>query len=413
MNLINANLTDADLSNADFAGTYLDYVQLNGANLTSADLTDAVLDGANLTSANATSANFTGAAFSDTTVSGLGMSGADFTDASIQAPTAPLAARESLVYTSPGTGTPKALPADYAAVDGYIVGPYVAIAGASLAGANLSKDDLANSFITSSDLTSANLDGANLTSTDLQGDTVTGITAVGAFWLNTTCPDGSNSNKYVDGCFSSLDTTPPVVTITGVPVPNRNVYVLGHVPTPGCKTTDDGTVTSPASLTIKTVAARGAGRGVGRITATCSGAVDLAGNRSAPVSVSYTNVYGMTGFLSPANGATFARTTRVITVRFRLTDSTGKAIPASTAEAFAAAHNVHITMAGPGITATSNTCAWIAAEQYIACAIHVPAGVKAGSSERYTITATENVSTAFRTIPGVHGAANPEVIHFR
>jgi uncharacterized protein YjbI with pentapeptide repeats len=409
----NANLTDATLSNADLAGTTLNYADLAGANLAGADLTDAVLIGTDLTGANATSANFTGAAFSDTTVSGLAMSGADFTGASIAAPPGPSVAREGLVYTSPGTGTPSALPADYAAVDGYLVGPYDSIQGASLTGANLSKDDLANSYITSSDLTSANLDGANLTSTDLQGDTVTGATAAGAFWLNTTCPGGSNSNKYVDGCFSSLDTTPPVVTITGVPVPNRGVYVLGHVPTPGCKTTDDGTVTSPASLTIKTVAARGAGPGVGRITATCSGAVDLAGNAAAPVSVSYTNVYGTTGFLSLANGATFARTTRVITVRFRLTDSTGKAIPASTAEAFAAAHNVHITMAGPGTRATTNTCAWIAAQQYLACAIHVPAGVKAGSSQRYTITATENVSTAFQNIPGVHGAANPEVIHFR
>jgi hypothetical protein len=61
----------------------------------------------------------------------------------------------------------------------------------------------------------------------------------------------------------------------------------------------------------------------------------------------------------------------------------------------------------------TNTCAWDAAQQYLACAIHVPAGVKTGSSQRYTITATENVSTAFRTVPGVRGAADPEVIHFR
>ena len=121
--LLNANLTDANLSNADLAGTYLDYAELNGANLTGADLADAVLDGANLTGANAAGANFAGAAFSATIVSGLEMSEADFTGASIQAPTGISVAREGLLYTSPGTGTPKALPADYAAVDGYIVGP--------------------------------------------------------------------------------------------------------------------------------------------------------------------------------------------------------------------------------------------------------------------------------------------------
>jgi hypothetical protein len=191
------------------------------------------------------------------------------------------------------------------------------------------------------------------------------------------------------------------------------VYVLGHVPTPGCKTTDDGTVAKAAGLTIKTVASPGAGPGVGLITATCSGAMDLAGNVAAPVSVSYTNVYGMAGFLSPVNGATFARTTRVITVRFRLTDSSGRAISASHAKAFAAAHEVHGTLAGPGIHATSNTCAWDATGQYLACAIHVPAGVKTGSSQRYTITMTENVSTAFLTIPAVRGTADPVVVHLR
>ena len=225
------------------------------------------------------------------------------------------------------------------------MGRYVSIDGVSLTGADFSKDDLSSTSITNSDLTSANLDAANLSGADLDGDTVTGATAVGTTWLNTTCPDGSNSDKHVNGCFTGLDTTPPVVTITGVPVPNRDVYVLGHVPTPGCKTTDNGTVEFGAGLRVKTVASRGAGPGVGLLTATCSGAVDLAGNAAAPVSVSYTNLYGMTGFLSLANGATFARTTRVITVHFRLTNSSGKAIPASTAKAFAAAGEVHVTLA--------------------------------------------------------------------
>jgi hypothetical protein len=39
--------------------------------------------------------------------------------------------------------------------------------------------------------------------------------------------------------------------------------------------------------------------------------------------------------------------------------------------------------------------------------------VKAGSSQRYTVTATENVSTAFQAIPAVRGALDPEIIHFR
>jgi hypothetical protein len=359
------------------------------------------------------------------------MAGANFTNASILNWSG--GPGGGLLYTAAGTGTPTALPSSTHLVDGFFVGPYVNLQGVSLAGANLSKDDLASASITNADLASANLDDANLSSasitgtdltsanlddtnlqgTDLDGDTTTGATTAGAFWWNTTCPDGTLSNEYVRGCFSPLDTTAPVVKLTGVPVPNRNVYVLGHVPTPGCTTTDNGIVERAARLTVKTVAARGAGAGVGRITVTCSGAVDLAGNAAATVSVGYTNVYGTTGFLSLANGATFTRSTRVITVHFRLTSSTGKAIAASTAKAFAAAREVRITLAGPGIRASTNTCAWQAAQQYLACAIHVPAGVKTGSAQRYTVTATEDVSTAFQTIPGVGRALDPQIIHFR
>ncbi|HEY6786997.1 MAG TPA: pentapeptide repeat-containing protein, partial [Trebonia sp.] len=427
-----ANLSDANLSHADLSGTSFTGTSLAGANLTGADLAQAGFSGVDLSGANATNANFTLATFIHVTVSGLVMAGANFTNASILNWSGG-GAGGGLLYTAAGTGTPKAVPSATHLVDGFFVGPYVNLRGVSLVGANLSKDDLASASITNADLASANLDdanlmnasltGTNLTSanlddtnlqgTDLDGDTTTGATTAGAFWWNTTCPDGSLSNEYVHGCFSPLDTTSPLVKITGVPVPNRGVYVLGHVPTPGCTTTDNGIVLRLARLTVTTVGARGAGAGVGRITVTCAGAVDLAGNAAAAVSVSYTNVYGMTGFLSLANGATFARSTRVITVHFRLTSSTGKAIAASTAKAFAAAHEVRITLAGPGIRASTNTCAWDAAQQYLACAIHVPAGVKAGSSQRYTVTATEDVSTAFQTIPGVGRALDPQIIHFR
>jgi hypothetical protein len=56
----------------------------------------------------------------------------------------------------------------------------------------------------------------------------------------------------------------------------------------------------PAVLTITTTGSQG----VGRFTATCAGAVDLAGNRQLnPVRATYTVLYGMSGFLAPPAGA--------------------------------------------------------------------------------------------------------------
>ena len=137
-------------------------------------------------------------------------------------------------------------------------------------------------------------------------------------WLHTICPDGSNSDKYIDGCLSPLDTTPPVVTVTGVSA-NRH-YIIGAVPTPGCHTTDDSMVATPASLTVTTTGAHGDGS----FTATCAGAVDLAGNtQAAPVSVTYTVVYGFGGVPSPKPRATPAKSARAIIVTVRLVEASG------------------------------------------------------------------------------------------
>jgi hypothetical protein len=82
------------------------------------------------------------------------------------------------------------------------------------------------------------------------------------------------------------------------------VYVAGAVPKAGCTTTDNGTVATPAALTVTTTGKKG----FGRFTATCAGAVDLAGNtQKAPVSVSYTVVAGLHGYIAPVAGGTVAR----------------------------------------------------------------------------------------------------------
>jgi len=73
------------------------------------------------------------------------------------------------------------------------------------------------------------------------------------------------------------------VTVTHVS--NGAVYYYGQTPSAGCSTSDAlSGVATPASLAVT----GGNKSGYGNYTATCSGAMDKAGNAAAPISVSYT-----------------------------------------------------------------------------------------------------------------------------
>ncbi len=294
---------------------------------------------------------------------------------------------------------------------------------AQLADANLTDATLTSSTVSSASFNGSVLDGANfsdaaMTYTDLSDAIIkdanfTGagwsqVTDEGAVWSNSTCPDGTNSNKYVDGCLSPLDTTPPVVTVTGVS--NHGQYVLGATPKPGCRTTDNSVVATPAALKVTTTGAHG----VGAFTATCAGAVDQAGNeQAAPVSATYTVLYGFGGFSSPVAGSTISRSARKITVRFRLTNAASKAIATGIDSSLGRARKVRVTLAGHGITAVTVFCSWSAKAREFSCTIKIPAGVRAGRSFRYTLTASENLGTGFTRVPKAGKAANPETIHFK
>lgn len=79
------------------------------------------------------------------------------------------------------------------------------------------------------------------------------------------------------------DATKPAAAITGVE--GGVIYKKGNVPQAICSTTDNlSGVATAATLSIS----GGDTQGLGSITATCSGALDVAGNAGAPVSVSYT-----------------------------------------------------------------------------------------------------------------------------
>src|SRR5690606_22713553 len=83
------------------------------------------------------------------------------------------------------------------------------------------------------------------------------------------------------------DATAPDVAVTGIA--DGAVYTLGDVPAAGCTTTDATSGVATAA-TIST-----SGGPVGQITATCSSAVDNAGNVSS-ASATYTVQYEWQGF---------------------------------------------------------------------------------------------------------------------
>lgn len=113
----------------------------------------------------------------------------------------------------------------------------------------------------------------------------------------TASDNAGNTNSAVVSPVN-IDKTPPVAAVTGVA--DGQVYVRGAVPAAACSTVDQpglSGVATPATLSIT----GGNAHGVGSYTATCSGAVDLAGNVSIPARVTYYVHYDFSGFFAPVD----------------------------------------------------------------------------------------------------------------
>lgn len=147
------------------------------------------------------------------------------------------------------------------------------------------------------------------------------------FALGTTtvnCSATNSRHKTAEGSFTIavVDTTPPLVSLLGVS--NGATYIVGAVPVASCSTTDSVTgVAVPAALSIT----GGTVNHVGHFTATCSGAVDGAGNHAPAVSAGYDVHYVFSGFLtdlSPdgADGKTF-KVGSTINVKWQLQNAQG------------------------------------------------------------------------------------------
>jgi hypothetical protein len=224
--------------------------------------------------------------------------------------------------------------------------------------------------------------------------------------ISASCTD-SAGNVGTSSLTVKIDTTPPVVKLTGFR--NGATYPTGSVPWAQCVTTD--ALSGVAEYSVTTLLG-GRPDGTGVSTATCTGGEDNAGNQGASLTGRYTVVYLFGGFIAPRVDAKLSPTARSITVRFTLANAAGKAIPASTEAALAAAHDIRATLRGPGIKAVVSSCSWNAHGKYAQCVIPRPLHVRTGARNKYSITATENLGSGFVTVPVDYQSENPEPVYF-
>lgn len=375
----------ADLDGADLAQAEIENTNLSDANLSDATLTSANLTSADLTSADLTSASLSGANLTDADLDDAITTGADFTGVTWSGTTCPDGsnsnAHDSGCFSALDTTPPAASPelmSGGTEVDGWFNAP-VTVSW------NWTDTGTLNASMCTQDST-----------------TVTN----GPVTLTASCTDMAG-NVGTDSVSLKVDTTRPVVKVTGV-VAGRH-YIAGKVPAAGCTTIETiSRVATQAALSITTSGSHG----IGPFTATCAGAVSVAGlGQAAPVRASYTIGYGFGGFATPRPGA-IAPSARKIAFTFRLETANGRAISAGTASSLARARDVRVLFEGPGIRPMTATCAWSSRARVFACSVKIPARVRTGRRNKYTITAEENVGTGFYLVPAVQRVPNPETVYF-
>jgi predicted extracellular nuclease len=118
-----------------------------------------------------------------------------------------------------------------------------------------------------------------------------------------------------------IDKTAPAVSVLGVS--NGAIYLLGAAPAPSCSSSDAlSGLAVPATLNVT----GGSPNHTGTFTATCSGATDVAGNVSAPVSVTFSVRYVFKELfpIHPDSRVTDVPDGFVVPVVWTLQDSAGR-----------------------------------------------------------------------------------------
>jgi uncharacterized protein YjbI with pentapeptide repeats len=166
-----AYLDSADLSNADLSQTRLYQANLTNANLIQANLSNARLHGAILTQANLSQANLTSAVLSSATLSSTTLFSATLSHADLSYADLSNAHLFHTVLSN-------------ARLHG------ATMIGVTLTGANLSYADLSHARLPAAALSQANLSHADLSQADLLQADLSRVQ-----WRQTTCPDGTRSDR--------------------------------------------------------------------------------------------------------------------------------------------------------------------------------------------------------------------------
>lgn len=361
-----ADLHGLDLSGAHLQNADLSFANLTGSSLSNADLTDADLQGADLTNATLTGAVVNGANW-DGTICPDGMTAIKHEAENCVSP----------LDTTPPAAHPAA--SGTAGQHGWFTSPTVAV------GWNWTDSGTINPM------------ACTLSST---------ASGNGVHTLTASCLDQAG-NQGAASDQIKIDTTAPVASVTGVRT--NQIYRLGSVPAAHCNSSDHVSgIQTPARLKITTTGSHG----VGDFSATCSGAISVAGQHQAnPGQAFYTVLYGLRGFGTPRPGTTIPRSQHTIAVAFQLANAAGRALTGSLARQLAARHHVQVRLTGPGITGRNATCTWADRTARFTCSLRIPAGVHVQAA--YHLTARENVDGEFFRAPGTSRDRNPEVIRFK
>lgn len=224
-----ADLSGRDMTGIDLTGRWLSDSNFAGANLTGANLQSSSLAGADLTGSNLTNANLAGANLQSSVLTGANVTGITISGGS--QPT-----NLHGVVTGGLVPSSAQLPWAYAIRQGYLIGPYVSLAGASLAGTDLRDVNVSHVDATGADLSysvasnetmgsgysggygsdfsygtfrnanmsSMNLRRVNFVGADLTGANMVGADVAGAMWGSTICPDGYRTDPAFGTCAGHL-----------------------------------------------------------------------------------------------------------------------------------------------------------------------------------------------------------------
>jgi uncharacterized protein YjbI with pentapeptide repeats len=386
-NLVNADLSSADLQGADLASVTTGETDLQAANLDGANLQSASIDNTDLEQATLSDANLSGANIDSSNLQNADLGGANLTGIIWNDTVCPNG-------TNSDTQNPQVCTAALA-------GP---VAAPTVTAGTLGSDNWFTSQVTitwnwSDNTTTIDPRACTLTSTTSgNGDPIT---------LTASCTD-AYGNTGTATVAVKVDMTRPIVSVIGLR--SADIYTYGRVPRARCQTTEK--ISGVKSAAKPRIYDYGKG-GVGLFVVQCAGAQSVAGLQQAkPVNLTYAVATRFGGFKGPKPGSTVSRSAGSIAVSFRLTTATGRPVSASTEAAVAKARFVRVTLSGPDIAPTSAICGWNAGARVLECAIKIPAGVRTGAGERYTITAIENLGYGYVVKLTGKGAADPEVIHF-